>query len=170
MTSAPASYRVYIGLGSNLQSPLHQVGRAVEAISALAQTLFIARSPWYRSVAIGPGDQPDYINGVAAVDTQLSPAQLLSALHAIEATQGRVRRQRWAARTVDLDILLYGDEVVATDRLRIPHPRLHQRNFVLYPLADLAPQLVLPDGATLASLLAQSNRDGLVQLEEMLER
>jgi 2-amino-4-hydroxy-6-hydroxymethyldihydropteridine diphosphokinase len=152
--------RAYIGIGSNLEDPLGQVQSAVEALASLPETQFVQHSPWYRSKAIGPGDQPDYINGVAEVDTGLSPQQLLTALHAIEMAQGRIRHQRWAARTLDLDILLYGNRIVATDRLRIPHPRLHQRNFVLYPLADLTPQLMFPDGRSLASLVAKcSNID-----------
>jgi 2-amino-4-hydroxy-6-hydroxymethyldihydropteridine diphosphokinase len=150
-----ATERVYVGLGSNLEDPLLQVQAALSALDRLADTQLINHSPWYRSKAVGPGEQPDYINGVAELETSLPPEQLLSDLHGIEIAQGRIRNERWAARTIDLDILLYGNQIVATDRLRIPHPRLHQRNFVLYPLADLAPLLVFPDGRKLATLVAE---------------
>ncbi len=158
---ATQAQRVYIGLGSNLKHPQAQVNAAIEALSRLPESTFVAHSPWYRSKAIGPGDQPDYINGVAALETTLSPEQLLSALHQIESSQGRIRRERWAARTLDLDILLYGNQIVATDRLQIPHPRVHERNFVLYPLADLAPALIFPDGRSLADLLATCSDNGI---------
>ena len=157
---------VYIALGSNLDNPLNQVCHAVTALDGLPKSCLIAQSPWYRSAAIGPGEQPDYINGVACLKTSLSPECLLDALHTIECAQGRTRWQRWAARTLDLDILLYGDRIVATDRLQIPHPRLHQRNFVLYPLADLAPQLRLPDGQQLATLLSNCGDSGITKLTD----
>jgi len=164
-TSAPPRTPCYIALGSNLAHPLDQVERAVEALAQLPQTELIARSPWYRSRAIGPGNQPDYINGVALLHTALGPEALFEQLQAIEADHGRERRVRWAARTLDLDILLYDKEIIATDRLQIPHPRLSERNFVIYPLADIDPDLVLPDGTSVASLLARCPPDGLVKLE-----
>ncbi len=163
--SAKIKTRAYIGLGSNLENPQRQVEQAIVAIQQIPETTFTQQSPWYQSTAIGPGVQDDYINGVAEVDTYLSPESLLAALHQIEAGQGRVRRQRWEARTLDLDLLLYGDIIVSTDRLQVPHPRLQERNFVLYPLADLNPQLVLPDGHSLQSLLQTTNREGLKLLE-----
>jgi len=118
----------YIGIGSNLENPVRQVALAVDALRQLPNTHFNAHSPWYRSKALGPGEQPDYINGVAALDTELEPETLLSYLHQIEADQGRIRRERWIARTLDLDLLLYGNQIVATARLQIPQPRLHTRN------------------------------------------
>ena len=109
----------------------------------------------YRSAAVGPGGQADYLNAVLQLDTRLRPAELLAGLQAIEQAQGRVRTIRWGARTLDLDILLYGDRQIATDSLTIPHPELHRRNFVLYPLAEITgPHLVLPDGTELATLIA----------------
>lgn len=156
--------RVYIGLGSNLDDPLRQVQTAIAALAKLPRTALIKHSPWYRSKAIGPGQQPDYVNGVAALDTELSPPHLLAELHTIEVAQGRIRHQRWAARTLDLDILLYGNRTLATDRLRIPHPRLHQRNFVLYPLADLVPDLVFPGGRSMATLLAACSDNDIERL------
>lgn len=161
--------RTYIGLGSNLNHPPRQIQRALHALSTLPQTELVNHSCWYRSAAIGPGQQPDYINGAAAMDTRLSPEALLDGLLKIESNQGRARGERWAARTLDLDILLYGDQIVATDRLKIPHPRLKQRNFVLYPLSDLAPQLVLPDGQALKDLVAKCGMDGMEKLGRDLE-
>ena len=132
----------------------------------LPNSTLLAHSPCYRSVAIGPGRQPDYINAVAKLQSRLSSLQLLHALQAIEDAHGRERHQRWGARTLDLDILLYGSETVNSSELTIPHPRLQERNFVLYPLYDLAPELALPCGTTIASLLARCPREGLLLFQE----
>ncbi|HEY8386192.1 MAG TPA: 2-amino-4-hydroxy-6-hydroxymethyldihydropteridine diphosphokinase, partial [Porticoccaceae bacterium] len=131
----------FIAIGSNLDNPRRQVADAVAALSGLQGSRLVALSPWYRSAAIGPGSQPDYLNGVARLTTRLSPRHLLAALQAIEHAQGRQRTEHWGPRTLDLDILLYGNEIIAEPDLIVPHPRLTQRNFVLYPLADLAPDL-----------------------------
>ncbi|MCK9563477.1 MAG: 2-amino-4-hydroxy-6-hydroxymethyldihydropteridine diphosphokinase [Bacteroidales bacterium] len=151
----PVHSRAFIAIGSNLGNPRRQVASAVAALAELPDSQLVAVSPWYRSAAIGPGEQPDYLNGVAELRTRLAPRRLLAALQAIEETQGRQRTERWAARTLDLDILLYGDAVIAEPDLIVPHPRLAERNFVLYPLADLAPTLVLPDGTPLGELLTE---------------
>lgn len=135
-------------------------------MAQLPETQLLAVSPWYSSKALGPGSQPDYRNGVAQLATTLSPGQLLAALQAIEHRQGRQREQRWAARTLDLDILLYGDLVMASVNLTIPHPQMTERNFVLSPLFDLAPGLILPDGTTLVSHLANCATDGIVRLPD----
>jgi len=119
-----APVRAYISLGSNLNNPSQQIQHALQALSTLVESQLVDHSPWYRSRAIGPGQQPDYINGVVALDTHLNPEALLLQLLELETAQGRKRVERWAARTLDLDILLYGDQIVATDRLKIPHPRL----------------------------------------------
>lgn len=156
-----AVHLTYIALGSNLSDPRQQVERGLQALTQLPGTRFRARSHWYQSKAVGPGEQADYINGVALLETGLEPESLMRHLQDIEAAQGRERRVRWAARTLDLDILLYGDRVMATDRLQIPHPRLSERNFVLYPLADISPNLILPNGTPLESLLNQCPADGL---------
>ena len=157
--------RAYIGLGSNLDDPVRQLQRAWAALAHVPQTQRVACSRCYRSAPLGPQDQPDYVNAVAAIDTELAPEALLDALQAIETAQGRVRLRRWGPRTLDLDLLLYGHEVLATPRLTVPHPGLAERNFVLYPLAELAPDLVLPDGRTLAELLAQCAAAGLEPLD-----
>lgn len=152
----------YVGIGSNLAEPLQQVQRAVAALEKLPSVDLLAVSPWYGSHPVGgPADQPDYINGVACLKTSLLPHALLDALQAIEHQQQRVRRERWGARTLDLDLLLYDNECVHDDRLTLPHPRLHERAFVLVPLADIAPQLTLPNGCSVASLLPALSTEGL---------
>lgn len=153
----------YIGLGSNLQEPIGQLRSAVIALGGLRDSRVAAVSRVYRSAAVGPGDQPDYLNAVLRLDTALAPEALLQQLQAIETSQGRIRIERWGARTLDLDILLYGELEIVTPTLTIPHPALSSRNFVLYPLADISgPNLVLPDGSDLGTLLARCPRGELV--------
>lgn len=158
----------YIGLGSNLQDPLDQVSRALEALSRLPESRCVARSSLYASPPMGPPDQPDYINAVACLDTGLSPHGLLDALQAIEQAHGRLRdgASRWGPRTLDLDILLYGDREIDSPWLRVPHGGLHERPFVLYPLAEIAPaELQVPGMGALSALLSRCPRDGLRRLE-----
>lgn len=159
--------RCFIALGSNLGEPLAQLTTALRAIDGIADTRLLAHSPWYRSRALGPGLQPDYLNGVAELETSLDARELLSRLQAIETAQGRERGERWTARTLDLDILLYGNLRLEEPGLSLPHPRMQTRNFVLYPLYDLAPDLVLPCGTALGSLLARCPRDGLQEPGEL---
>jgi len=153
----------YIGLGSNLEEPLAQVQRAFTELARIPDTALLARSAIYSSHAVGP-EQPDYINAVALLDTQLAPLALLDALQALEQAHQRVRIQHWGPRTLDLDLLLYGDQIIAEERLTVPHPYLTQRSFVLYPLADITPTLHLPDGTALADLLGRCPADGLLRL------
>ncbi len=155
----------YIGLGSNLNNPRRQVESAFTTLARLAHTRLTGQSRLYRSAPVGPGEQPDYINAVARLETRLEAHTLLDALQQIESDHQRVRRERWGPRTLDLDLLLYGDREIATERLTVPHPYLGERNFVLYPLADLAPELVLPNGQALESLLARTPRADLDVLE-----
>lgn len=137
---------------------MRQLARAFAALSRLPRTRLRARSPLYRTEPIGPPGQPDYINAVAALETRLSPRRLLAELHRIERRQGRIRPRRWGPRTLDLDLLLYGRRRRRTLHLMLPHPRLHQRRFVLRPLADLAPTLRVPgwydDRGRVSALLA----------------
>ena len=157
--------RCYIGLGANLEQPVAQLQQAVQALKQLAQSTLVAVSGFYGSKPMGPQDQPDYVNAVAAIDTTLTAEQLLDALQQIEQQQGRKRKaERWGPRTLDLDILLYGNQVIATERLTVPHYGLRVREFVLYPLYEIAPQLNLPDGTVLSSLLAQVSQNGLQKL------
>ncbi|MDF3931973.1 2-amino-4-hydroxy-6-hydroxymethyldihydropteridine diphosphokinase [Pseudomonas citronellolis] len=159
------SERVYIGLGSNLAEPRRQLQSAIEALGAIPRTRVAAVSPLYLSDPLGPPDQPRYVNAVAALDTELAPLDLLDALQAIEQEQGRVRKdERWGPRTLDLDILLFGERQLDEPRLTVPHYHMHARAFVLYPLADLAPRLRLPDGRSLSELLADCPFQGLERL------
>ncbi len=145
--------RAYIGLGSNLDAPLSQVKSALAELAQLPLSRLQAVSPLYRTPPLGPADQPDYINAVAALDTELAPLALLDELQKIEQQHGRVRGPlRWGARTLDLDLLLYGDAVINNARLTVPHPGLRERPFVIFPLQAIAPGLILADGTSLASL------------------
>jgi len=156
--------RCFIGLGSNLDDPANQLERALTALRHLEGCRLGQVSRYYRNPAIGPGEQPDFINAVAELFTHLGAAELLAALHRIEADQGRERLVRWGARTLDLDLLLYGQEVINTPTLQVPHPRIGERNFVLYPLNDIAPELAFPDGTSLKARLDCCPDQGLQPL------
>lgn len=159
--------RVYLGLGSNLANPLQQLRGALDALAVLPQTRLLAQSSFYSSDPLGPAEQPRYVNAVAALETGLSPWQLLDALQRIEQEQGRVRKaERWGPRTLDLDILLFGERLISDERLTVPHYHMHARPFVLYPLAELAPTLVLADGRHLSDLLAACPFSGLERIAE----
>lgn len=153
-------HRAYIGLGSNLENPRNQVITALDELNQLPHCRLVVASKLYQSEPLGP-PQPDFINAVAALETTLSPLELLDQLQELEQRHQRVRREHWGPRTLDLDLLLYGDRRVDHPRLQVPHPELTKRNFVLYPLAELAPELTLPTGIALAALLAQVSPDGL---------
>jgi 2-amino-4-hydroxy-6-hydroxymethyldihydropteridine diphosphokinase len=143
----------YIGLGSNLVDPVRQVRSAFEALAHLPETQKITQSSLYRNSPLGP-PQPDYINAVAALRTRLSPHALLQGLQTIEQQQGRIRGpQRWGPRTLDLDLLLYDDYHLQDPVLTLPHPGLYERPFVLYPLYECAPHLVLPNGQRLQTFI-----------------
>lgn len=142
----------YIALGSNLHTPREQLKCALNALAQLPQTQLMAVSSFYRSKPLGPQDQPDYLNAAVEISTALSPLALLDELQRIENEQGRVRLRRWGERTLDLDILLYGDEIIQTERLTVPHYDMHNREFVIVPLAEIAPNLILPNGQKLAEL------------------
>ena len=156
----------YIGLGSNLDNPIRQVLAAFEELDRIANTQLLEQSPLYRSAPIGPAGQPHYINACALLQTTLAPHQLLDALQAIENCHQRVRRERWGPRTLDLDILLFGQQTIDTQRLQVPHPYLAERNFVLYPLADIGVKALLPSGEPIAKLKQASNNAGLERLEQ----
>lgn len=146
--------RSYIALGSNIQNPRQQIAIAIGALQQLPQTKFLSCSSLYQTPPLPPViDQPDVINAVVSVDTNLSAPELLRELQKIEHQQGRQRIQHWGPRTLDLDLLLYGNEFIDTDELTIPHPEMRKRNFVLYPLAEIAMDLVLPTGEKLQTLL-----------------
>lgn len=144
--------RAYVGLGSNLADPVVQVRRAFAELDALPDTVCVARSPLYRTEPVGP-PQPDFINAVVALETTLSPESLLNALQAIEQGHDRRRVIRWGPRTLDLDILLFDDLRQDSSRLILPHPRMFERAFVLYPLFDIAPYLEIPGHGDLGVLM-----------------
>ena len=146
----------YIGIGSNLEDPRAQVVLAFEELARVPDTRAIARSSLYRTAPIGRTAQPDFINAVAAVETQLSPDALLRELQAIEARHGRERSLPNAPRTLDLDLLLYGDARIAKPGLTVPHPRMHERAFVLQPLLEIAPQVQIPQRGAASQCLAAS--------------
>jgi 2-amino-4-hydroxy-6-hydroxymethyldihydropteridine diphosphokinase len=158
--------QVYISIGSNLDDPPAQVARALAALAALPDSSGLIRSPIYRSAPLGPPSQPHYLNAVVRLDTSLPPLDLLRALQRIETAQGRVRTERWGARTLDLDLLLYGDLIRRDPVLTIPHPRLPERAFVLYPLHDLAPDLELPGLGDLVTLIRRCPSWPLERLPE----
>jgi 2-amino-4-hydroxy-6-hydroxymethyldihydropteridine diphosphokinase len=151
-----APVRAYVGLGSNLGEREATIRRAVALLDADEGIAVAAVSTLRETQPVGVVDQPRFLNGVAALETQLSPRTLLDRLLAVERELGRDRagEQRWGPRTIDLDLLLYGDEVVDEPGLTVPHPRLHERAFVLEPLDELAPGLRLPDGRAVRDLLA----------------
>ncbi|WP_110947300.1 2-amino-4-hydroxy-6-hydroxymethyldihydropteridine diphosphokinase [Pseudomonas bohemica] len=155
--------RVYIGLGSNLADPAEQLREAIKALVQLPDTSLSGVSAFYVSDSLLPG-QPRYTNAVAALDTALEPLALLDALQGIENGQGRERLERWGPRTLDLDILLFGDRLIDEPRLKVPHYHMHARAFVLYPLAELAPGITLADGRNLDDLLADCPFEGLERL------
>lgn len=158
--------RAYLGLGSNLQEPVVQLQRAIASLAQLPNSQLVSVSPFYRNPPMGDIVQPPYVNAVAAIDTDLTAWQLLQATQSIEQQQGRNREgPRWGPRTLDIDILLYGENVINEPQLQVPHPGLSQRNFVLYPLYDIAPELVIPGRGSLAYLLKQIPVVGLERLE-----
>ena len=152
-TSAVAAIDAFIGLGANLGDRAREIESAGAEIAALATTTLIARSALYASAPLdAPGGE--YLNAVAHVRTALAPLELLRTLQAIESRHGRLRPFAGAPRTLDLDLLLYGDIVLASDELTLPHPRLHERAFVLVPLAEIAPGLVVPGRGRVVDLCA----------------
>jgi len=157
--------RVFIGLGSNLAEPAAQVERAIAALAALPQSRLLRQSRLYASPPLGPVDQPDYVNAVVEMDTTLEPVALLNALQGIEQKQGRVRTRHWGERVIDLDLLLYADMQMESRGLTLPHPGIAARAFVLRPLAELEPELMIPGQGILRDLLAARAADVCVPLE-----
>lgn len=160
-----AAAEAFVGLGANLDNPLQQVRQALSELDAIARTRVLAASSLYRSVPVGYADQPDFINAVAAVATELSPRALLDAMLATEQQRGRVRTFLNAPRTLDLDVLLYGQMQMHEDGLTIPHPRMHERAFVLVPLAEIAPRCVIPGRGAVGELLRGIDAAGVARIE-----
>lgn len=153
--------KVYLALGANLGEPRRQLQDAVFSLHAHPAIQLQQCSSMYASKPMGPQNQPDYVNAVIAIQTSLTPHQLLDATQAIETAAGRVRGQHWGPRTLDIDILLFDSQIVTDERLLIPHPGLTQREFVLIPLAEIAPELILADGQTVTTLARQIPANGL---------
>lgn len=153
--------RTYIGIGSNLENPLEQLKAAVTALRSIPDTTLCQLSNIYQTAPIGPAGQPDYTNAAALLETALTPEALLNELQRIELNQGRVRKERWGARTLDLDIILYAGMTIRTARLSVPHIEMENRNFVLIPLLDITPKLTLPNGKTLAQVAEQAGNEGI---------
>jgi len=146
--------RAYVALGANLGDPITAVNAAFSALDGVPDTRLAARSALYRTAPVGVTGQPDFINAVAAIDTELSAPVLLEELLKLESRHGRTRDFHRAPRTLDLDLLLYGDEIIDLPTLSVPHPRMHERAFVLVPLAEIAPHARIPGHATVAELLS----------------
>lgn len=152
----------YIALGSNQASPLDQVAHALNAIAAIPQSRVVATSSFYRTPPLGPQDQPDYLNAAVALETELSPEALLDHTQRIELEQGRERKaERWGPRTLDLDLMLFGELTLSTPRLTVPHYDMKNRAFMLVPLLEIAPDCVFPEGLRVADVLATLSRAGI---------
>ena len=156
----------FVGLGSNLNNPIEQLHSAIQALERLTRSRLKKVSSFYAGKPMGPQDQPDYVNAVAELTTSLSAHQLLDQLQQIELNQGRERKgERWGARTLDLDLLVYGQEQINEARLVVPHYGIAQRNFVLYPLSELVdPEFQIPGLGKLSELVIQCNRADLVKI------
>ncbi len=158
----PRLVPAYVALGSNLDDPRMQVGRALEALGALPSTRCVLRSSLYRSPPFGPVEQPEFVNAVAGLLTELEPLAMLAALKELESQLGRARPVvRWGPRRIDLDLLVHGTVRSDTEALRLPHPGIAERAFVLVPLAEIAPDLKVPGIGRVRALLERVNRDGV---------
>lgn len=163
MTTLPTI--AYIGLGSNLSKPIDQVNHAINEIKQIPRCHVVAVSSLYLSKPMGPQDQDDYINAVLALETSHTPIELLNTLQCIENNAGRVRKEnRWGARILDLDIILFGDQIINTERLTIPHYGMTEREFVLLPLAEIAPSLKLPNGQSVTLLSQNIANNAMIKL------
>ena len=157
---------VYIGLGSNLDNPIEQVRKAVSELSNIQDTALNRVSSLYGSEPVGPRDQPEYVNAVVEMETELEPEQLLIELFSIEDRHRRKRLRQWGPRTLDLDLLLYGDLIMKSDALTIPHPEMHKRSFVLFPLLEIAPEIVIPGIGAAVESTKGIDLHSLTRLEE----
>jgi 2-amino-4-hydroxy-6-hydroxymethyldihydropteridine diphosphokinase len=155
----------YVGIGSNLNDPHARVHEAFGHLEALGSMGWMLRSRLYRTRPMGPQDQPDFVNAAAGLLTQLTARELLAALLGIEKSMGRNRQQRWGPRVIDLDLIWMPGEIIDEPGLTLPHPGVSTRNFVLYPLADIAPSLAIPGHGKVSELLRHAGDDGISVLE-----
>jgi 2-amino-4-hydroxy-6-hydroxymethyldihydropteridine diphosphokinase len=166
VTSHESRVTAFVGLGSNLDDPPARIRRALQALAALPGTQVVRRSSLYRNPPVGDPDQPDFVNAVAEIETGLAPRELLGELLTIERAHGRVRDRPDGPRTLDLDLLLYGERTVHEPGLTIPHPRMLARAFVLMPLAEIAPEAVVPEQGRIAELVRNVDTSGMIRLAE----
>jgi 2-amino-4-hydroxy-6-hydroxymethyldihydropteridine diphosphokinase len=153
--NVPRWWPAYVGIGSNIDSPRDQIGRAIAALAAIENTVLVRTSPLYLSEPLDGSDQPDYINAVCALLTRLDAERLMKSLHDIETAQGRSRDgKNWGPRTLDLDLLVYSSATIDKEDLKVPHPGISERNFVLLPLLDIAPHLRIPGQGSVTGLAA----------------
>ncbi|MAJ91417.1 MAG: 2-amino-4-hydroxy-6-hydroxymethyldihydropteridine diphosphokinase [Legionellales bacterium] len=155
----------YIGLGSNMNSPVKQIKSAITSIEEIISTKIIGMSSLYKSKPVGPQNQDDYINAVIKIETKLVPYQLLECLHDIEEKHGRIRKEHWGPRILDLDILIFGNEIMVDEKLTIPHPEIENRSFVLAPLIEIDPDCIIPKKGLASDLLATIGKDNIVQIQ-----
>ncbi|MBM4295588.1 MAG: 2-amino-4-hydroxy-6-hydroxymethyldihydropteridine diphosphokinase [Deltaproteobacteria bacterium] len=158
----------YIGLGANLGDPARQIERALELLNAAEEVEVLQVSSLYRNPPLGPPDQPWYVNAAAKLRTRLAPEELMRALRQVEKALGRVRGEKWGPRLIDIDLLLYGGDIITGPELTIPHPEMHRRAFVLVPLAEIAPQAWHPVlKKTAAELATELNPTDSIALERL---
>ena len=162
--SAPRKHTIYISMGSNLNYPVAQLKRAIQEIAGLPQTTVTDISSLYYSAPLGPRFQPWYFNCVIAIESRVKPQRLLQMLHKIEKTHRRKRRKRWGPRTLDLDILLFGQQRIRYQRLTVPHPQMIKRAFVLVPLAEITADLTIPNHGKIADIASRISTDNLVKV------
>ena len=158
--------RVFIGLGSNLDDPLKHIQSALDSLAKLPDSTLTKESSLYYSRPVGPQDQPDFVNAVVQLETGLAPEALLDHLQAIEARHGRERKKKWGPRTLDLDILLFDDDMICTRRLRVPHPEMHHRGFVLVPLNEIAPNACIIGHGSISTLLEEIDTSDLSRVTD----
>jgi len=159
------THQAIIGLGSNLSDPIKQIQQAISEIEKIEKSTLQCASSLYLSRPMGPQDQNNYINAVVSIDTKLLPIELLNVLQVIENDAGRIRKEeRWGARVLDCDILLFGNEIINHEHLTIPHYGLHLREFVLLPLNEIAPTLLLPDGRSINTLAKNIDHNDIEKL------
>jgi 2-amino-4-hydroxy-6-hydroxymethyldihydropteridine diphosphokinase len=165
VSQAPRFQIAHIGLGANLEDPVRQVRQGFQELGRLPRTCLLVHSSLYRTAPVGKLDQPDFVNAVAVLDTELSPRELLQELLALETRHGRVRSEPNGPRTLDLDLLLLGGRVIREPGLEVPHPRMHQRAFVLLPLAEVSPEAVIPGRGRVAELAVQVADQRVIRID-----
>lgn len=156
-----ATHSAYIGLGSNLEDPVQQLKQALIELDQLPDTRLVKASSLYSSKPVGPQDQPDFVNAVAQLETYLEPLALLDELQELEQAHRRIRERHWGPRTLDLDLLLFDDQVISHPRLTVPHAHMHERGFVLLPLTEISANLSLPGKGSITDILSNIATDDL---------